>query len=121
MKMFLIVLSVVSFAHTSYGGIFTPIESASGDFCKDQVMDIMSELFGEDVEVTKIQSHMIGEQSQKQKVFILKTNLCDGTFHASTIGMAPCKDAHYVFVPDYIKQVYATGSCKELLESPIYP
>lgn len=107
------VLGLVAGSKASAEGV---IPSASGDYCQDQALEVLKGLYGEDIKVQTVYVDGAGEGVH----YWMKTNLCDGYIVASFVRNASCKVAHYGFVPNYMKRVWAEGQCLEVLPSDLY-
>lgn len=90
--------------------------AVSGDYCQDQSTEVFKDLYGESVQTQTVFVDASGDGVH----YWMKTNLCDGYFIASFVKNAPCKAAHIGPVPNYMRRVWAQGSCLEILPEDLF-
>ena len=96
----------------------------TGDHCKDQLVNSLDYLFG-DYEIlswTKDSSHKTRGNGGEIWHWI-ETDLCDGKFVGvvSNFNSKNCKHAHYISVPRYVRRVFATSECRQMLKGNFKP
>lgn len=92
------------------------VPSISGDYCIDQAQEVLNQVYGSDIQINQVYIDSNGDTTS----YWMKTNICAGHLVASFVKNAPCKSAHYGFVPSYIKRVWPHGaSCKQVMPQEI--
>lgn len=111
--------SMASAEETFSEGFFSTVPSASGDYCRDEALVALHDLYGEEA---KIEVVAFVDGAHETVNYWMKTNICEGYIVASFVRSAACKSAHYGSVPNYMKRLWAFGgNCVQVLPSDEFP
>ena len=91
-----------------------PVPSISGDYCKDQIIDVFTTKFGKDIEFSAWGKVTQGKDG-RDLVYWVETNICAGTFYVRVpVRTDNCAQEHFFYVPRYVNAIYAEGACKSV-------
>lgn len=110
-------IALLPFAASATGKLHF-IESRSGDYCRDELEDLLRSRFGEHVKVTSAIQLGQGEWW----LMWAKTNLCDGWVVAKFVGERwNCRQGRYGYSPKTLVAAFGKeGTCKQIIPRSIY-
>ncbi len=113
---------VTILATSSWSQAWEQMYTETGNYCVDQGMNYIRNTLGPGTKIISRFNDRARERHDLNWFTWFKTNKCDGLI-AVTYGSTfwwQCKSVHYISVPHYAWQAWATGDCKRLMPDFYY-